>query len=433
MTSHGYSPAALTKIVTAGGELKSFAAAKRVLKTLAGLTISAPHVRRLTEEVGHELAARRDREVENYLHHRRVEPSVPVPSGVVVAVDGGRIQTRVPTLGAGPGVHEHGWKEDKVACLYAVGGSSFAVDPHPNPPRAFLDPGHVDKLAKDVHAQRGTNPEWSTLPSPAGASGEPQDGVPCDGPPGAELAESSDGPPERPMWPPPRGARTCLATTRDSTGFGKMVAAEAYARNFYPAGRRAFLGDGQAYNWTIHQKWFADFEPIVDFVHVLSYLYAAATVVSADATERWGLYVQWMTACWEGRAGDVLTALPVRAEARGLGPAGANAPDTDPRVVVERTITYLTNNVGHMDYARYRRAGLPVTSAAVESLIKEVNYRVKGTEKFWNHPDDADAILQVRAAMLSDDDRLEQYLASRLGNPHRYTRRSDPPEATNAA
>lgn len=106
---------------------------------------------------------------------------------------------------------------------------------------------------------------------------------------------------------------------------------------------------------------------------------------------------------------------------RGWGPPDADTPPTDPRAVVGRTITYLTNNLGHMDYPRYRQHGLPVTSAAVESLIKEVNYRVKGTEKFWNHPAGAEAILQVRTAMLGDDDRLGEYLASRPGNPLRYT------------
>jgi hypothetical protein len=171
----------------------------------------------------------------------------------------------------------------------------------------------------------------------------------------------------------------------------------------------------------------------VDFVHVLSYLYAAATATAAEVTERWPRSVQGMTACWPGRTGAVVTALQTRAQERGLGPPAADAPETDPGVVVARTITYLTNNLGHRDYPRYRRMGLPVTSAAVEALIKEVNYRVKGTEKFWNHPAGAEAILQVRVAMLSDDDRLDDFLAARPGSPHRYTRRSAQPESSAAA
>ncbi len=75
-----------------------------------------------------------------------------------------------------------------------------------------------------------------------------------------------------------------------------------------------------------------------------------------------------------------------------------------------------------MDYPHYRRLGLPVTSALMESLVKEVNYRVKGTEMFWNDPEGAEAILQVRAATLCDDDRLGRYLRTRPGCA--YVRRS---------
>ena len=72
-----------------------------------------------------------------------------------------------------------------------------------------------------------------------------------------------------------------------------------------------------------------------------------------------------------------------------------------------------------MGYPEYRKHGLPVSSSMVESLIKEINYRVKGTEKFWDNPEGAEAILQVRAALLSDDDRLSEWIANRPGTPFR--------------
>ena len=50
-----------------------------------------------------------------------------------------------------------------------------------------------------------------------------------------------------------------------------MVAAEAQERDFYRAGRRAFLGDGAPYNWGIQRAYFPDFEPVNDFLHVLCY------------------------------------------------------------------------------------------------------------------------------------------------------------------
>ena len=71
-----------------------------------------------------------------------------------------------------------------------------------------------------------------------------------------------------------------------------------------------------------------------------------------------------------------------------------------------------------MDYPRYRRLGLPVSSAAVESSIKRINRRVKGTEKFWNATQ-AEMILQLRAAYLSEDDRLNKHLGNRPMSPYR--------------
>jgi hypothetical protein len=64
-------------------------------------------------------------------------------------------------------------------------------------------------------------------------------------------------------------------------------------------------------------------------------------------------------------------------------------------MVLATTINYLDNNRERMKYPEYRCAGLPVTTAWMESLVKEMNSRVKGTEMFWNDPDGAEAILPV--------------------------------------
>ena len=80
-----------------------------------------------------------------------------------------------------------------------------------------------------------------------------------------------------------------------------------------------------------------------------------------------------------------------------------------------------------MNYPEYRRQGLPVTTAWMESLVKEMNYRVKGTEMFWNDPEGAEAILQVRAAALCDDERLVKHLRTRPGHP--FTRRPKVPQS----
>ena len=72
-----------------------------------------------------------------------------------------------------------------------------------------------------------------------------------------------------------------------------------------------------------------------------------------------------------------------------------------------------------MGYPEYRKQGLPVSSSMVESPIKEINYRVKGSEKFWN-TDNAEAMLQVIARCLRDDGHdLREHMANRPGHPFR--------------
>ena len=90
--------------------------------------------------------------------------------------------------------------------------------------------------------------------------------------------------------------------------------------------------------------------------------------------------------------------------------------DDNPRRVVALTLNYVKTNAHRMGYARYRCEGLPITRALVESLIQPFNSRVKGTEKFWLKGG-AEAVLQSRAAYLSDDDRATRFYDQRPREP----------------
>jgi hypothetical protein len=376
----------LAKIVHAGATLPSFELAAKALRLLADLSISGRHVGRLTETIGAELVTRRDEQAEAH-RTRRLEVQVPNAPGVVaVEVDGGRYQRRAE--GQGCGARDPQWREDKVACLVTLASATHDDDPQPEPPRCFLDRKHVGRLTQCSTADE---------PETVGESAEP--------------APTSR--PEPVSWQPRRLVRTCVATTRDSDAFGRLVGAEARARNFEAASRRAFVGDGQAYNWAIQKRWFAGYVAVVDFVHVLGYVWQAATAVGGEA-EQWDRYTRWLRDCWQGRVSEVLKELDAEQERLGAAPDGAEA--TDPRVALARARGYLRNNAERMKYPEYRRAGLPVTSSWVESLIKEINSRVKGTEKFWNESG-AEYVLAVRAAALCDDERLAKHLAARPGCP----------------
>jgi len=196
-----------------------------------------------------------------------------------------------------------------------------------------------------------------------------------------------------------------------------MMAAEADVRGFFTAKKKAFLGDGQSYNWTIQKRWFPEFVDIADYVHAVEYIYTAAETVHTDAACRWQQYLAWSTACWQGEAEKVIAELGDWQSRLGPLPEGEKVPDTDPRKIIHGTLTYFTNSCGRMDYPRYRREGLPVTSSLAESLVKQVSKRVKGTEKFWNNGPSGEAILQLRAAVIADGERLQHWISNRPISP----------------
>ncbi len=380
--------------MTAAARFPSFADATAAVR-MAGIELSESQVRRLAHRVGHELIAQRDRRAEEH-RSRRLTPRAEVtPEAVVVEVDGGRIRTRAAD--SARGVHEAQNKEDKIACLATLKGPTFATDPCPEPPASFLCPQRVRRLVAQMKKTVG-EVESAETSAPAGDTGEPT--------PASRPAE---------RWSPTRVVRTCVASLASSRPFGRLVASEAHQRGFFGAKRRAFVADGAAYHWATHAGYFREFEPIVDLLHVLCYLYTSAQAGGADEANGWTRYVGWVRAVWQGRASEVLTELDAEQERLGVPPDGDPDDRTDPRRVVWEARSYLRNNHSRMDDPRYRREGLPTTSRLVESLVGEFGTRVKGKQKHWTRPDGAESILQLRAALLSEDGRLERYFAHRPG------------------
>jgi hypothetical protein len=395
-------PLLVQRTAIAAAETRSFKRAALVMKRVGGQGVSAKTIERVVHDVGRELAERRDADPKtgDVLAKRPESP----PDLAVVECDGGRIRTREP--GCGPGVHRNGegWRETKNACLIRAARKIFETDPQPEPPACFCDPKHVAKIA-----------ETEAL-SVAAAQPDP-----------GETAEAQSSDPEGLVvaadWHPKRLVRTVLGSIACSNDFGKQMAREAKRRRFSEAPAKAFLGDGLPWNWSIKKQHFNDFTAILDFIHTLSYLFLAAKAVHEGADDAWDQYLVWMRGAWQGEIAQVLEELGGWQTKRGEPPE--NAPDHDPRKILAKTITYLGNNAARMRYPEYRRNGLPVTTAWMESLVKEMNYRVKGTEMFWNDPEGAEAILQVRAAALCDDERLAKHLGSRPGCA--FTRRPKPP------
>jgi hypothetical protein len=364
---------------------------------LLGVALSPSHLQRLAERIGREWGAARDADIAAVRRGQLPRDYAEAPPVAAVSLDGGRYQTRAD--GAGRGVTDRRWRETKVACCLTYAAPRRpGRDPQPRPPSRFLDRLEVGRLAAFFRANR----------SPGGRGADRGDPAPRR----ARRGRRRRRPASR------RRVRTVVATTQDNEAFGWQVAAAVQRRGLDRARRKACLADGSKAIWALFALHLlaSGFIGILDFVHLLVHWYAAASAAEGQGTDAaWALYQQWLCWAWSGQVLLLLGGL--RAVQARLGTPPAGGAEEDPRQVVAEVLGYVENNQGRMDYARYRQEGLPISSAPVESVIKQLNRRVKGSEQFWL-VGGAEAVLQVGAAYLSEDDRA----ARNWSRPRPYAR-----------
>jgi hypothetical protein len=269
-------PLLVLRVTVAAAETRSFKRAAIVVERVGGQKVSAKTIERIVHDIGGELAERRDADPKTGdALAKRPEDSPPL---AVVECDGGRIRTREP--GHGPGVHlpETGWRESKNACLIRALPTVSTDDPQPEPPECFTDPKHVAKIAE-------TQALSVASAQPARTDGKP---------PTRDSEPEAEGLVAAAAWRPKRLVRTVLSSLANSKTFGKQMEREAKRRRFGEAKIKAFLGDGLPWNWSIQKAHFKDFTPILDFIHVLSYLFVAAKAVHSVPQDAWDQYVVWM-------------------------------------------------------------------------------------------------------------------------------------------
>ena len=370
----------------------SFEKAAEDLRRLAELEISGMHVERLTERLGAERQKKRDEEVEMMKQDKLEVKALNKPEVCAVYVDAGKAQTRAED-GLGPGVRGEAWVDTKAACLVTYQAEEHVEDPQPEVPSKLMDRKAVREICRQMALIHGKSQE-------PGAKTKIQ-----------KQQGSQAGDEEHEVLRPEPLVRTAVATQEKTEAFGYMVAAEAQKRGFYEAPRKAFVGDGG--NWVdpfgaLH---FPDWTQVLDFMHGMTHLYGGACAAyGKDTKEAWNFYKRLVTKMWKGEIGSLLGMLENQVKRIGKPPEEVSL--SDPRKIVELTLQYVRRNAHRMDYPSYRRLGLPISSAPVESLIKQFNQRVKGTEKFW-HRNRLEAILQSRAAYLSEDGRAEKFWSQR--------------------
>lgn len=420
----------------------SFATASAALWNLADLSISAKQIERVTQRIGSERVAERNAQIAAFQalplpQKFDVPQAVTAPDLAVVMVDGGRMQIldrqatkatpskppapaipdaaaspdpirassgTLPALASSEGspaatepewdeeppVSSGHWREDRMGLLLSMKSEVSTVDPCPEIPASFLDVVRIPKLARQLKTNARSSDDAVTD---------------TDEPEAAAEALEAEG-----VYKPPQVVERQVVASRGKwQSFAPLLGSAAWVLGFQGCSRKAFVGDGSANNWTLQRRFFGSFVPILDFIHALSYVFAAALAGRKFALG-WVCYQEWIRWVWQGEVGRVITALQERQ--RELGVPAKGESETSPRQVVSKTLTYLENQQDKMKYAEYRRAGLPLTSSLMESAVKQINQRVKGTEKFWSERG-SEPILQLRADLLSDGAPLDVFWDNR--------------------
>jgi hypothetical protein len=392
----------MRKVVPLATKLTSFASAADSVAETLEVTLTTKRVQRLTERIGSERVTQREAAVASWealpLVEKLAAPAgVKAPARVGVSCDGGRMQ-RCDL----PEDAKSHWCETKVGVLMELEADSHDIDPCPHVPDKFLDLVQMEKVTREIKGSMAKGSKFarhdaasaiveSRSIESAGAVAAAREPV---------VAE-----------PPEVKQRDVVASLANSETFGRQLAAQAWLLGFAAAVVKAFIADGSSTNWGIWQRYFKHlgFVPILDFIHALTYVFAAA-MAGWSREEGAAVYVRWITWVWQGQVVRVIAELAARAAELGAPPPDAG--ETDPRQILAETLTYLTNQQSRMNYPKYRQEGLPITSSHVESTVKQINHRVKGSEKFWSESG-AEALLQLRADQLSDTAPLNLFWAQR--------------------
>ncbi len=345
--------------------------------------------------------------------------------------------------GSGPQKKARFWREYKGGSAQILEHQTYAEDPCPLIPDCFIDREYITQTLAEIakvrkpsegetfHRQPDatapaalpSKPLAATSPSAASPSQEPAASPPasaCPAPPPPQplaltppLAPAASVPQASSPQPHSYASPTVTAQHYVATRLGvehltQLLLLTAFQLGFTKAAAKAFIGDGSAWIWNIWKTHFSDYEPVLDFLHLLSYLFTAAHA-GGPAGPGWLRYQDWAQLAWSGRVTELLQAIRARlAELDAL----PHPPDAKTREAFTSALTYIENHAQYMNYPKYRQLGLPVTSSQAESAMKQINRRAKGTEKFWSE-DGAEKILLLRSLYMSTDNPMADYWKQR--------------------
>lgn len=389
------------RIVFASAQGVSFQDAAEALAELGELKLLPKRVWRAAKRIGEERVEECRQAAARYeklpLPAQRESPVAQVPQVACVQMDGGRFQERDRFAETPPAQtsasassacstdsQDGFWCEYKAGVLMSMASKVHEHDPCPELPSTFADPAKMREIARQIKGFTSESAVSSTAEEEAGPDFKERLGRP-------EML-----------------VKSVVATSGDVDVFGPLLATAAYERGFHAAPRKAFVADGSSTNWGVWRKYFSHYTPILDFVHALMYVYAAA-MAGRPPNDGWSHYRDWSQWLWSGEVDRLLVALQQRQQELGIPEKKETG---TPRAQLASSLGYLTNQRERMKYPEYRKQGLPLTSSPIESTVKQINRRIKGTEKFWS--EGADPMLHLVADRLSQTNVTAKFWSRRV-------------------
>lgn len=192
-------------------------------------------------------------------------------------------------------------------------------------------------------------------------------------------------------------------------GFARLVWLKAYQRGASHAREIVLLGDGAKWIWKRLLTFFPCAIQILDWYHVRDYVVKVAQAVfgpDSASGKAWSKREQDLL--WDGHVSRVIQHLKTLHQ----GQPGVE--------IIEKAISYFTNNQQRMNYPDYRARGLQVGSGTIESGCKRVvKARLDQAGMTWT-VEGARAVLKARAAYLSG--HWDDYWQRRPFQPRAYRR-----------
>jgi hypothetical protein len=207
---------------------------------------------------------------------------------------------------------------------------------------------------------------------------------------------------------PPPIARSLVATMESWDRLGDHLSALADRRGYAGAADKVFVSDGATHLRSLRERCFPDAHFILDWTHAGEHVHQDAVAGFGPGPEADAWAEAQKDRLWAGRLDRFFAHLQALAERR--GPPPKKAAPNDPRRILATDLAYFRTNQPGLDYPAFRQHGWPTGSSIIESTVKQVGKRVKGTEKFWGLPG-AEQTLQVVARLDSTDGSWDRFWA----------------------